>query len=193
MSKFCGKCGNEIMEESTFCTNCGAVLEKPKETETGTVIVRKKTADRQSIVKLGVAVVVIIAIISIFKNVVCVPGYEKPLKAQCEAINKNSAKKYINTFTEDLQEYYDSEDLKEDFEEVKKISYEILGTTTISMKSMDEWSDLLGETLDYNIEELVTMEVKVDYETVDGDQDDYESDFSVVKINGKWYAFDSIY
>lgn len=163
MSKFCSKCGSEITEGSKFCKQCGAVVESTVESENKAVVVKKKQEDMKFFVKLGAALVAIVLFISLLSNVFGVPAYEKPLKNQVAAINQNNTKKYFNTFVYDQRKEFEEDDwdeyYKERFEDMKKMSYEVM-----------------------------ILETEITYETVDGEKGTVNVDFVVAKSNGKWYA-----
>lgn len=192
MSKFCSKCGSEIIEGNKFCKQCGAAVESPMETDNRAVVVRKKQLDKKSIIKLGAAVVVIVLLISLLANAFGVPAYEKPLRNQVAAINQNNVKKYFKTFTDvqreeleddDLEEYYE-----EDFKEIKKMSYKVVGTSTMSGSLLEDLWDLTESYLTTGVEEVMILNTEITYETIDGEKGTVDIDFDVVKIKGKWYA-----
>lgn len=190
MSKFCSKCGSEITESSKFCKQCGAVVESPVEPENKAVVVKKKQEDIKFFVKLGAALVAMVLFISLLSNVFGVPDYEKPLKNQVAAINQNNTKKYFNTFVYAQREEFEEDDweeyYKERFEDMKKMSYEVI--STMSEDSLGYAWRFAEEYFTTGIDEVMTLETEITYETVDGDEGTVNVDFVVAKSNGQWYA-----
>lgn len=191
MLKFCSKCGSEITEGSKFCKQCGVAIESPVETENQTVVVRKKHEDKKFFIKLGAVVVAIVLVMSLLSNVFGVPAYEKPLKNQVAAINQNNTKKYLKTFGDALRKELEEDDwdyYKERLKEMKKMSYKVVSTSTMSEDSLGYSWKLAEKYFTMGIDEVMILETEIIYETMDGDNGTVDIEFVVAKSNGKWYA-----
>lgn len=194
--KYCSKCGNEVAEGVKFCKNCGAAVKSTavEETKKQVVSVNKKSSGKSPVMKLALGLVVVILCIGVLSKLagsMAVPAYEKPLKTQIEAIKKNDVDKFMQSFSIAGKDYYEDRYTKEAFKEIKKISYEVVDTSELSAISVLDVLGVLGLSAG-DVEEAKMLEVELKYEDADGETGSHSTGFVVAKMNGKWYAVDSI-
>ena len=193
MSKFCSKCGTEITEGSKYCKKCGAPVEVQSEKNfvVKNSIVQKKKAPYGLLAGIVIAIVVVISLLVKIGGSLGVPDYEKPLKCQIDGINKNNPDKFLSSFTSSGRSYYENDSLKEDLKEIKKISYQVTGTSDLSFSSLLDTVAVLGFS-SQDIEDAKALETEIKYKTADGEEGSTTTEFDVVEINGKWYAISSL-
>ena len=123
MSKFCGKCGAQLNDDATFCTNCGANLEQPNQqvnsnqqfnadavknaaaaaqakvsqgydAAKNTVTTAVKTGDKKTLAIVGGIGVVIIVLIVLLLTLIFGGGYKTPLNKIAKAMEDGNGKAY---------------------------------------------------------------------------------------------------
>lgn len=118
------------------------------------------------------------------------PSYEKPLKAQVEAINEQNEDKYWATFNEDVASIYKEAGYGlSHASSVKDVSYEVTKVEDLDMKS-DDMKGFIGAfgLSDDEVEKAENMKIDVTYMQKNGKKKTESISYKTVKVDGKWYS-----
>lgn len=219
MSKFCSNCGAPIADTVKVCGNCGKENPNYKEAGIGAAIPQVKlpdgTADKvKKYAPLGIAAVVVIAVIAIIVNIIAAnTGAKGIISKRYKAIQKQDGKMYVSTLSEtyldwylDRREDYDKEDYIDDQEaslesiydrfedevgEKVRFSVKVLREKTKTKSQLKKWKDEYRDSSTYeeldvnNIKAVKEVKVKVTYKGSE-DEDDFKTTVTLVKDKKGW-------
>ncbi len=208
----CKNCGANIPDTSKFCTTCGATVDAvaAQEPVFGEPVAAAKDNSKLKKLIIPVAagvVALIVVLILIFGG-----SYKTPIKKYFDAIESGSGSKLMASepFAEkmlkaegessaDIKEEYKekAEELHEDYADKYgddfKIKYKIKDADKMDKDDLEEAEDyinLMIEMSDVDMKEVNISggyEVEVDVEVKGSeDEDEFERNFTIIKINGKW-------
>ena len=197
---FCKKCGSQIPDGSTFCSECGAAtdavpVESTANERSINAFVAKLTANKKrltGIIAVGAAALVIaIVLIAVLAGG---NGWEKVLKKEMKSMKTGDGEPIAELISDKMYEaiadYYevDAEELKDCCGDVFSdeyfmdddytfVKYEVVREKERGISSKDD------------IKGAVKVKVRVYFKDEDGDRDDGTTEFYFVKIDGKWYDY----
>lgn len=200
MAKYCAKCGQEIQGDVKFCKACGASVEmteaEQSDGQTVASAVQPKKVNVNSKKKIGIIAavlfIVIAVLVPVFKNM-SVPGYERPLKAQVDGINKNQIDRYLDSYTERGKKMKDEYAIKNEIEAIDDVSYEIVGVDDRSLNESQVKDEIIGyggELEDVEAVKLITANVSYQRKGTYGSVSKKVTTVEVwvLEVGGKWYA-----
>lgn len=211
MSKFCGQCGSENMDDAISCVNCGSSFDAPSN-QTTQDNSEPKANKSKMMVLIGacVAAVVVIAVVLVL---VLGGGATKAVEDFCsltsdgdfdaieelapEDIIRDLEKKY-NVDLEDVIEYVENEykDMLDRTEEVYgediSFDYEVIDESDLYKSDFKDLKNNLKENYDISKSDVTDAKaccVKVTTESED-DGSVYYDTYYAAKIDGDWYVVD---
>lgn len=188
---FCEKCGTQIIDGTKFCIKCGAPVSTSvnprKKLSTGAII---------GIIAGVIAVVlVILALCGVFGGARGYRSQEDLFEDYFDAVEDRDYHKLVRMFSPDLIEYASEEwDLSSERSLMQKLDdwyYDYYGLEVENWHicEVDEYdrSDI-QELREYGVDadELIDVYVLARFE----DGNEYDIDFDLAKVNGKWYIIE---
>lgn len=222
MVKFCTSCGTQLSDGETNCSSCGAltgsqVEQVSQETaaptatyeipEGNTGVAANKTPTTTYI---GMAVVGVIAIIiiALFASLFGGGAYTKPIDRMVKGMMKEDSDKYLSAFPEFVADrmedssYQDIDDMLEDLmDDMKdeygknvKITYKVTDKEKLDKDDLKDWKKTIKSRYNEKVDVTKGYELEVEMK-IKGkeDSDEEETDFTVLKIDGKWYLMGGLF
>ena len=212
---FCKKCGSQIPDGSTFCSECGAAtdavpVESTANERSINAFVAKLAANKKrltGIIAVGAAALVIaIVLIAVLAGG---NGWEKVLKKEMKSMKTGDGEPIAELISDEMYEaiadYYevDAEELKDCCGDVFSdeyfmdddytfVKYEVVREKDLNsgeLKEIKEYMKERGISSKDDIKGAVKVKVRVYFKDEDGDRDDGTTEFYFVKIDGKWYDY----
>lgn len=138
---------------------------------------------------IAIAILTVVTVAGSFTKLPT-PSYEKPLEAQVEAINKQNADQYWETFDKNVASLYKLGGYNlEDVSGIKDVSYEVTKVEDTDVKSDDVKGFLKAVGLsDDEVEQIKSMEIDVTYTQENGKEKTESVPYATMKVDGEWYS-----
>lgn len=212
---YCDKCRRQSPDNFSNCPYCSAPLNgnKKKKPER---FVRKKSNNLHISFKTAITTLAvfagILAVAAVFTAVLTGSKPESVVKTFVTAINTDDANMYYELYDQQLKDYkkqnwyfggeetfaamteplvksteFYTEKCGEDF----NLKYEITQVSYYSDEEFQALCDTLGETYGYTKlpQKAATLQVTVNVKGEKGSYTSIYTDFTCIKIGGKWYMF----
>lgn len=212
MSKFCGQCGSENLDDAVSCVNCGNAFEDLSNQVTAVNNTPKENKSKLMVlIGAGVAAVIIIAVILILllgggakkavENLVCATedgDFKVISESAPEDIIRDLEKKY-NVDLDDVIEYSEKQykDMIDNSEEMYgddfSIKCEVIDEIDMFKNDFKSLKNDLKENYDISKSDVTDAKiccVKIVAEGEDGGYVLYD-EYYTVKIDGDWYVVDA--
>lgn len=138
-------------------------------------------------------IVILLSIIGVFK-----PAYEKPIDNFVKSISKNEydylkkafpkyrLKGNKDSFKDTIDEI--NEELEDEYGKRFKLKYKITDKDKLDEDDLEDYEDDIKDYYDKKVKVTNGYELEVEFKASgDGEKDDKDGDFIVLKIDGKWY------
>lgn len=207
---FCKNCGAQYDDAQAFCPQCGAKNDLAAPAKSGSVIDKIKNNKTAKIGIIAVvAVVVVVIVISLFSG----NGAEKALKNYLKGYEKYEAsylinaapKDYIEDYLDDAEDFDDKQDMIDAYQETLderaeeedediggniKITYKIVDSEKLTKDQLKDYKKYLKKYYDYKADVTAgySFGVKLTSKGDDG-KETYYTDYTVIKVNGKWVPY----
>lgn len=208
---YCGKCGTENDDNSSFCRECGAPLTRPAYPQNATSAMRPiSVKENQRNRKIGIIAVGIVAVIAV---IICVNlagsmNYKAPIKRLMNAIEEMDAKELLSVIPDGMvdhlleEEGYDRSQLDQLLDEYEEqlesslgflsylgdgldFSYKFLGDASLSAS---ELKDLQDEYEEYDVKINSAKNVSVELTVKLGALENTQTmKITVIRVGSKWY------
>ena len=189
MSKKCNSCGADLTDDAMFCDKCGAKQEAAPATATTATTAAtdttmpvgdnniKKEMSKNAVIALVTCAIIALIVIVLLCSALFGGGYEKAIKAEAKAFNKEDAEYITKTMPDDLLDEYD--DKYKDSGTYDDYKDALDDTIKDLRKSYEDNDDIGDVTTGYQV--LVKYSIKGD----DGKSENF-TNYVVAKVDGKW-------
>lgn len=208
--RYCAKCGVQIAGNSKFCRACG---EPTNYTESEVPqSVKMPKPDKKGMIRIIVCAAIVLVIAGVIFliprikeqiELAKLPAYERPLRIQADAINDDDFDRFWKTYSGTIEKVYKRDywdKMSQGFKDIEFVVYKVEKVEKDDSDSLYEFLDAI-ECSRSEIEDAKTIWIDVTMRFAD----DYEDDelagktetvndwtYTVVKINGKWYAMSDL-
>lgn len=227
MSKKCNSCGADLTDDAMFCDKCGAKQEAaPANVTTATTATVaaadttmpvgdnniKKGMSKNAVIALVTCAIIALIVIVLLCSALFGGGYEKAIKAEAKAFNKEDAEYITKTMPDDLLDEYDDKykdsgtyddykdalddaikDLRKSYEDNDdigdnpKYSYKIVDKIKLTDKECKSIQKTIKSTIGKKLDVTTGYQVLVK-DSIKGDDGKSENftNYVVAKVDGKW-------
>lgn len=178
---FCAYCGTQIEDDSKFCNVCGYEIKSSSD--------RKKNR-----ILITILVLFIVCLGVVARKRLLIPAYEKPVENYMGALKEKNFKKFKSLLPDFLWEDLGEESIlgaEEYFEEIcntfpygVKVKYKITNKYPLSEDDLNDMETYISWYTDEELAITEGYDLMLQF-VINGIPSNGE--FTVMKINGKWY------